>query len=207
MIQKNKVGIMGGTFNPIHNGHLFLAEQAREYCDLDKILFMPSGNSYMKDTDEIADANTRISMTALAIEDNPHFCLSTMEAERKGPTYTCDTLRELKKMFPDTLYYFIMGADNLFAVENWKNSEEILSDCILVAAARGQKSEKELKEKADELIDRFNAKVIILPEKKLDISSTEIRNRIARGESVRYMVPDKVLSYIQKRQLYLSENK
>lgn len=205
MIQQKKVGIMGGTFNPIHNGHLLLAEQAREYCGLDKITFIPSGNSYMKDKDNILDSSFRLAMTALAIENNPDFSLSAIEIERGGNTYTCDTLRELRTVSPGTEYYFIMGADNLFSVEYWKNPQEILSDCILVAAMREGRNEKDLKEKASELEKIYHARIILLPERRFDISSTEIRNKITKGESVRYMVPDKVLQYIQKQHLYQAE--
>ncbi|MGN1180301.1 MAG: nicotinate-nucleotide adenylyltransferase [Suilimivivens sp.] len=202
MVQRSKIGIMGGTFNPIHNGHLILAEQAREYCGLDEVLFMPSGNSYMKNTAQIPDGETRISMTALAIENNPYFVLSTMEVERKGATYTCETIKELKIQSPETQYYFIVGADNLFSIENWWKPEEILSECILVAAVRGDKDREEIDAKARELEAKYRARIILLPEKKFDISSTEIREKIARGESVRYLVPDKVLSYIERKQLY-----
>lgn len=207
MIQKKRIGIMGGTFNPIHNGHLFLAEQAKEYCSLDEVLFMPSGNSYMKESDEILDGQIRISMTALAIEDNPDFSLSSIETERKGATYTYDTLEELKQKHPETQYYFIVGADNLFSMEKWWKIEEILTSCILVAAARGKKSEKEIARKAAELTEKYHAQIIILPEKRFDISSTEIRERLGRGASVKYMIPDKVLTYIEKNQLYKNNHK
>ena len=202
MIQKSKVGIMGGTFNPIHNGHLILAEHAREYCSLDEILFMPSGNSYMKEQGEIPDGDTRISMTALAIEDNPHFALSAMEVERKGPTYTCETLAELKKLHPETEYYFIVGTDNLFSIETWWKPEEILACCTLIVAARGAKDESAILKKVADLKEKYNARIILLPERKFDISSTEIREKIKRGESVRYLLPDKVITYIEKNRLY-----
>lgn len=202
MIQKSKVGIMGGTFNPIHNGHLILAEHAREYCRLDEILFMPSGNSYMKDCEHILDGETRISMTALAIEDNPYFVLSAMEVERKGPTYTCETLAELKKLHPETEYYFIVGTDNLFSIETWWKPEEILACCTLIVAARGAKDESAILNKAEDLKEKYNARIILLPERKFDISSTEIREKIKRGESVRYLLPDKVITYIEKNRLY-----
>ena len=202
MIQKSKVGIMGGTFNPIHNGHLILAEHAREYCRLDEILFMPSGNSYMKDCEQIPDGETRISMTALAIEDNPYFVLSAMEVERKGPTYTCETLAELKKLHPETEYYFIVGTDNLFSIETWWKPEEILACCTLIVAARGAKDESAILNKAEDLKEKYNARIILLPERKFDISSTEIREKIKRGESVRYLLPDKVITYIEKNRLY-----
>ena len=202
MIQKSKVGIMGGTFNPVHNGHLILAEQAREYCNLDEILFMPSGNSYMKGQGEIPDGDTRISMTALAIEENPHFALSTMEVERKGPTYTCETLAELKKLHPEIEYYFIVGADNLFSIETWWKPEEILAGCTLIVAARGDKEESAIINKAAELKEKYKARILILPERRFDVSSTEIREKIKRGESVRYLLPDKVIAYIEKNRLY-----
>ena len=202
MIQKSKVGIMGGTFNPVHNGHLLLAEQAREYCNLDEILFMPSGNSYMKEQGEIPDGDTRISMTALAIEDNPHFALSTIEVERKGPTYTCETLAELKKLHPETEYYFIVGADNLFSIETWWKPEEILAGCTLIVAARGDKEESAIFNKAAELKEKYKARILLLPERRFDVSSTEIREKIKRGESVRYLLPDKVIAYIKKNRLY-----
>lgn len=202
MIQKSKVGIMGGTFNPVHNGHLLLAEQAREYCNLDEILFMPSGNSYMKEQGEIPDGDTRISMTALAIEDNPYFALSTIEVERKGPTYTCETLAELKKLHPETEYYFIVGADNLFSIETWWKPEEILAGCTLIVAARGDKEESAIINKAAELKEKYKARILLLPERRFDVSSTEIREKIKRGESVRYLLPDKVIAYIKKNRLY-----
>ena len=205
MILKSKVGIMGGTFNPVHNGHLILAEQAREYCNLDEILFMPSGNSYMKEQGEIPDGDTRISMTALAIEDNPHFALSTMEVERKGPTYTCETLAELKKLHPETEYYFIVGADNLFSIETWWKPEEILAGCTLIVAARGDKEESAIINKAAELKEKYKARILILPERRFDVSSTEIREKIKRGESVRYLLPDKVIAYIEKNRLYIEK--
>lgn len=202
MIQKSKVGIMGGTFNPVHNGHLLLAEQAREYCNLDEILFMPSGNSYMKEQGEIPDGDTRISMTALAIEDNPHFALSTIEVERKGPTYTCETLAELKKLHPETEYYFIVGADNLFSIETWWKPEEILAGCTLIVAARGDKEESAIINKAAKLKEKYKARILLLPERRFDVSSTEIREKIKRGESVKYLLPDKVIAYIKKNRLY-----
>lgn len=204
MIPKRKTGIMGGTFNPIHNGHLLLARQAKEYCNLDEVLFIPSGNSYMKDANEILDGRTRIAMTALAIEGNPHFSLSTMEVDRPGATYTCDTLCELKKLHNDTLYYLIIGADTFFSIAHWKNYKEILTGCILTVAPRGEKSRFEIEEKASEFINRHHAQIILLPEEKWDISSTEIRKRLAHGQSVTNLIPDKVLSYIRIHQLYQS---
>lgn len=206
MIPQKRTGIMGGTFNPIHNGHLLLAKQAREYCRLDEVLFMPSGNSYMKDASEILSGSIRVTMTELAIKNNPYFTLSTMEVERDGPTYTCDTLCELKKIHNDVLYYLIIGEDTLFSMEYWKNYEEILSGCILTVASRGDRSRQQMEEKASELINKHHAQIVLLPERRWDISSTEIRRRIAKGEPITDMVPEKVSSYIQLHQLYQSHD-
>ena len=206
MIPQKRTGIMGGTFNPIHNGHLLLAKQAREYCGLDEVLFMPSGNSYMKDANEILSGSIRVAMTELAIKGNPYFTLSTMEVERDGPTYTCDTLCELKKIHNDVLYYLIIGEDTFFSMEYWKNYEEILSGCILTVASRGDRSRQQMEEKASELINKHHAQIVLLPERRWDISSTEIRRRIAKGESITHMVPEKVSSYIHLHQLYQSHD-
>lgn len=202
MEQIKKTGIMGGTFNPIHLGHLLLAEQAREFTGLDEVMFMPSGNSYMKDSSEIASGEHRLAMTELAIEDNPFFSLSTLEMERGGATYTCDTLRILHQKHPRTQFYFILGADNLFSIENWKDPEIILGSCHLIVTARGDSKEADIEKQASHLEQKYHTQVILLPERKIDISSSEIRERLSKGKSVRYMVPDKVLTYIKEHQLY-----
>ena len=197
-----KIGIMGGTFNPVHNGHLLLAEHAREVLELDEVLFIPSGNSYMKDASSVLEGSMRAHMLALALEGNPHFRLSFMEIDREGPTYTCDTLAELKQQSPDDEYYFIVGADNLLMLENWKNPDFILQNCIIAAAVRGTGTEKKLEKIASHLIYEYQADIRILPARYMDLSSSEIRKRIRDGVSVRYMVPDKVLEYIQMNKLY-----
>lgn len=193
---------MGGTFNPIHQGHLLLAEEARDYCRLDEILFMPSGFSYMKNKKDIVSNEARKEMTLLAIENQPFFSLSMLEMEREGATYTCETLEILKEHYPETLFYFILGADNLFSIEKWKNPEQIMQGFILVAAARGAKTEDEILSKAEALKQKYKANIILLPARTIDLSSSEIRERIKNEKSVRYMLPDKVLSYIEEHGLY-----
>lgn len=202
MKQIKKIGIMGGTFNPIHMGHLLLAEEARQVFCLDEVLFMPCGNPYMKASSLLPSGQIRAEMTYLAIQANPFFTLSLAEVEREGATYTYETLRQLRAKEPDSEFYFMIGADNLFSIEHWKNAEEIMESCILIAADRGEKTEAELEEKVKELKERFHADIRLLPLRKLDISSTEIRARIKRGDSVRYMVPDDVISYIKDKGLY-----
>ena len=134
-----RIGIMGGTFNPIHNGHLAIADKAREQFALEKVLFMPSGIPYMKDQREVLPIQTRCEMTALAIKDMPGFELSEMEASDAAlgkNTYTCDTLQKLKAADPEADYYFILGADSLYAMEDWKNPALIFQNCTVLAAVR-----------------------------------------------------------------------
>ncbi len=201
---EKKVGIMGGTFNPIHNGHLLLAESAREAFGLDEILFMPSGNSYMKDAASILDGKTRAYMTELAIEGNPFFRLSRMELARKGPTYTCDKLSKLKRQAGACQYFFIMGADNLFILEKWKDVEYIFQNCVIAVAARGDETDGEIRRRAELLKKRYQADIRLLSERRIDISSLEIRERLQKGQSVRYLLPDSVLAYIAREGLYQS---
>ena len=197
-----KIGILGGTFNPIHVGHLLLAEQAREALALDEVLFIPSGNSYMKDSSGILDSAVRAHLIALAIEKNPYFHLSYMEINREGASYTCDTLTELKSQNMDVEYYLILGADNLLTLESWKNPDYILQNCIVAAAVRGTGTEMRLEKIASHLIYEYQADIRILPARYMDLSSSEIRKRLKEGKSVRYMLPNKVYEYIETNRLY-----
>lgn len=203
---KRRIGIMGGTFNPIHIGHLLLAENARDNFALKEILFIPSGHSYMKEESLITDKNLRLQMTALAIEDNPFFSLSAIEVEREGNTYTYETLTLLKKQNPETEYYFIVGADSLFSMENWKHPEVIFDSCIVLAAVREDKDQTDLLRQIAYLESKYKACIRQISLKEIDISSTDIRRRIAQRKSIRYMVPDKVISFIEENHLYLENN-
>ena len=132
----SKIGILGGTFNPIHNGHLLLAEQARCFYGLDQVLFIPSGCSYMKRQEEILPGEIRFQMVQLAIADNPYFCVSDMEIVREGNSYTCETITRLHAQYPEDELYYIVGADTLFQMEFWKNPEQIFTQCITAASVR-----------------------------------------------------------------------
>lgn len=197
-----KVGILGGTFNPIHVGHLILAEHAYDEHKLDEILFIPTGISHFKDPNIVLDKKKRITMTGGAIDDNPHFALSTIETDRPGNSYTYETLTELKKLNPDTEYYLIVGADSLFQIEEWKNPDIIFEKAIILVSVRKGQSLDELNEKANELMNKFNADIRILTCPYIDISSTEIRSRIKNGQSVKYMITEDTLNYINKFNLY-----
>lgn len=203
---KKRVGIMGGTFNPIHIGHLIIAELAYEAYNLDEVLFVPSGISYMKDMAEVLDAKKRVHMTGLAIEDNPHFALSTIEIDRDGNSYSYETLETLRKQNPNTEYYFLVGSDTLFALETWKHPEILLPSCTILVAVRNGVPMDEMKEHAKYLEEKFGGRIELLTTPNIEISSTEIRNKLAQNKDVKYFVPDTVLDFIHKYNLYVTES-
>lgn len=197
-----KSGIMGGTFNPIHNGHLALAQSALEQFALDEVLFMPCGVPYMKADQHVEDGQVRAEMTALAIEGRPHFKLSLMELEQKGNTYTYQTLERLKAENPETTYYFIAGADSLFHMTKWAHPERIFAACRILAAVRDDKTTEDMNTQIRLLEQRYGAKIDLLQTETMDISSSEIRRKIAAGESIADVVPEAVGAYIDRKGLY-----
>ena len=200
---KKKTGIMGGTFNPIHNGHLTLARKAREQFALDEVLFMPCGEPYMKASQKIESGETRAAMTALAIQNDPYFFLSTVEIEHSGNTYTYETLEYLRKKNPDTEYYFIMGADNLFQITHWAIPERIFANCRILAAVRDDKTVQDMERQIQLLHQKYHAVIYLLKTDCMDISSSDIRRKTAAGESIDEYVPASVRSYIAEKGLYL----
>lgn len=199
---KNKIGIMGGTFDPIHVGHLMLAEQAYDKFDLNKILIMPAGNPPHKNNEVSALAKHRVQMTRLAIEGNKHFELSLIEVERSGYTYTYETLEKLTKENPDVEYYFIIGADSLYNLEEWKETDKICQKATLVVAARYNMDLKVLKKKIKEVADKYHCRIYLLDTPNIDLSSTLIRTAVSTGKSIKYYVPGDVERYIYKNKLY-----
>ena len=199
---KKRVGIMGGTFNPIHLGHLIIAEAAYEAYNLDEVLFVPSGVSYMKDQSEILDAKKRVHMTGLAIEDNPHFALSTIEIDRDGNSYSYETLETLRKQNPNTEYFFLVGSDTLFALETWKHPEILLPSCTILVAVRDGVPMEKMQEHAKYLEEKFGGSIQLLTTPNIEISATDIRNRLSQNRNVKYFVPDAVLDFINKYDLY-----
>ena len=197
-----KKGIMGGTFNPIHNGHLMLAEEAFQQFSLDEVLFMPCGMPYMKAGQKIQPARVRAEMTALAIQDKPYFRLSTVEIEQPGNTYTYQTLERLRKENSDTEYFYIVGADSLFHMTNWRCPEHIFSNCRILAAVRDDKTVRDVEEQIHRLGQTYGAVIHLLKKERMDISSSEIRRKTASGESIENDVPEPVRIYIEERGLY-----
>lgn len=198
----SKIGIMGGTFNPIHFAHLILAESAYEQFSLDKIIFMPSKNPPHKSHDEIVSDELRSNMIQLAIEGNPHFEFSGLELNREGTTYTYETIEELTKEYPNNEYYFILGADSLFDFEKWKNPVRILELTNIVAAGRDHLSENKLKKQIEYLSEKYNANIYLLKTPNMDISSQMLRKKVKIGETIRYYLPDVVEQYIIEHKLY-----
>lgn len=213
-----QIGILGGTFNPIHNGHLAIARKAREQFALDQVLFMPSGVPYMKNLREVLPAPVRCEMTALAIRNIPYFELSDMEAVTEENTYTCHTLQKLKSLHPDTDYYFILGADSLYAIEEWRQPELIFQNCTILASIRkeqsssGQEAEaakpflqqEQLARQARYLREKYHASIELLEMSGIDISSTQIRSLLRAGTSIHDLVPEDVETFILKNHLYQS---
>ncbi len=203
MADKKKVGILGGTFDPIHMAHLTLAENAWQQFQLDTVLIMPSGIPPHKENREITSANHRIRMLQLAIDDNKHFKVSNVEIEREGKTYTADTLTELNRCNPDCSYYFIIGADSLFQIENWYQPETIMKQAVLLAAARDQLEEAETIKKIEYLKNQYHSEIYLLHTPNMSLSSSLIRERVAKGESIKYLVPKDVEKYIYQNKLYI----
>lgn len=201
-----QVGVMGGTFSPIHMGHLMLAEWAREEAGLDQILFIPAGFPYMKKEIKLPDGEKRLEMVNLAISGRDDFLSSDMEIIRDGNTYTYETMELLKQEHPDTEYSFITGADCLYAMERWKQPERLFASCRIIAAARNGSPAEKLEEKCRELKERFHADILLLTFLSIEISSSDIRRRIQEGRSIRYLVPEKVMEYIKANHLYLDGN-
>ena len=197
-----RVGVLGGTFDPVHLGHLAIAEEVRIKLDLDRVIFIPAGQPRLRGDEYLTPAIDRLRMVELAIGDNPHFQVCDIEIQRSGPTYTVDTLVELGQRFgPDTALYFIVGADILGQFHRWKDPEKVLEACHLVVVSRPGHQDDDWPEwfrGADSVKD----KVTQLEIPMVDISGTEIRRRASLGESVRHLVPDLVAEYIQDRKLY-----
>ncbi len=200
---KKRIGIMGGTFDPIHIGHLILGEAAYEQFSLDKVLFMPSGNPPHKTDRQGASNEDRVNMVSLAIEGNPHFELSLEEMHQLGYIYTSKTLGRLCAANPDSEYYFIMGADSLYAFDTWRDPDVICQHAVLVAAVRDHLPTDKLDQKIEEVSRRYHGDIRKLQTLNIDISSQTIRRWVKERKSCRYYLSNAVIDYIQAHKLYI----
>lgn len=192
---RQTVGVLGGTFDPIHVGHLLLGEAAREELRLERVLFIPAGRQWRKEEKDrdISPVDQRLEMVRLAIADNPAFEVSTIEIEREGPSYTVDTLEQLRSEAPGARLWFIVGADALVDMPHWHEVERIFELAKVCVAGRPG---------TDESWGPFADRVTWLEMPEIEVSSTAIRERVRAGRSIRYMAPDAVLRYIQEKGLY-----
>lgn len=197
-----RVGLLGGSFNPIHCGHLLLARTAYVQEKLDRVVLIPCGQPYRKDPAELAPKENRLHMAELAAEGHSWLSVSDIETRRRGNTYTCDTLSQLVAEYPDRHFFFILGADCLYTMEHWKEPQVIFQNCTLVAAARAGMDTEALMRRRKELINRYGAEIDLLVFPKIPVSATQIRGRIKKGRSIRYLVPDAVCRYIEENHMY-----
>lgn len=198
-----KVGIFGGTFNPIHCGHLMMSEYLREECGLEEVILMPTGNPPHKVAQ--VSASERNEMVRIAVADNCYFSVSDLETNRQGLSYTVDTIRELQKE-EDREMYFIIGLDTLFELKSWKKFEELAKEIRFIVALRPNYMQKNLMEQElDFLKNQYNANIELVQTPLYEISSSELRDRLAKGKSVRYLIPNEVIQYIEEKGLYRKE--
>lgn len=203
----SRIGIMGGTFNPIHTGHLLLAEHAMETAGLDEVWMVPTGCSYLKRKEgiDVLPAEDRYKMVCLAIADNDRFCSLDMEIRRPGNSYSYETMEQLKREYPGNQFFFICGADCLYTMEHWKCADRLFAACDILAAVRGDADIESMQKKITELEGRFGAQIRLLPFRRIEISSSEIRQRRREELSVRYLVPEAVRKYMEEKGLYRDE--
>ena len=197
-----RYGMMGGTFNPINLAHLYIAYEAKETLNLDKVIFMVAGNPPHKKESSVIDSNYRYDMVKMAIKDYPGFEISDYEIKKQGYSYTYETLKYLKGDEGEVELFFIAGADSLMDIEKWKNPELVLSNCTFVAFNRGEYDKETLERQKKKLQDKYNSNIILLDISNLDISSSMIRERIINGKRVDFFIPEKVKKYIEQNKLY-----
>lgn len=197
-----RMGIFGGTFDPIHNGHLMIAENAREQYSLDQVLFIPTGRSPLRHKQQITDSVHRCAMVSRAIADNPYFALHRIEVHSQEISYTFRTIEMLKENYKNTELFFILGADSLFDFESWRNPELIVKNCNILAAYREHERQEEFLLHLSYLNEKYPGKFHPLDTPNLEVSSHEIRHRVQEKKTIRYLVPKVVEDYIQEHELY-----
>uniref|UniRef100_A0A7C5Z088 Probable nicotinate-nucleotide adenylyltransferase n=1 Tax=Caldicellulosiruptor owensensis TaxID=55205 RepID=A0A7C5Z088_9FIRM len=193
-----RVALFGGTFNPIHIGHLIMAQYVLNFSEVQKVLFVPNGQPPHK-IEDIADANDRFEMVRLSIEDNPYFDISDFEIKKGGPSWTIDTLKHFSSIYEKV--YFIIGSDNLSEIVNWYKAEEILRGYPLIVLPR-ERDLCTIKKEIEKLSSKYAQEITLIQMPIVDISSTEVRNLIRQNKSIRYMVHPKVEEYIKRKGLY-----
>ena len=203
------IGIMGGTFDPIHNGHLLLGEQAYLEYGLSEVWFMPSGDPPHKTDHHVTSASDRCAMVRLAIQNRPYFRFSDFEVMREGKTYTAQTLKLLKEKYPQHRFFFIIGADSLYEIETWYHPESVMAQTVLLVANREyEKTHREIQEQIRFLESKYqHADIRLLHCAEMDVSSCELRRWEADGHTIQRFVPESVNDYIEEHGLYHPERR
>jgi nicotinate-nucleotide adenylyltransferase len=200
-MKNKKVGIMGGTFDPIHTGHLVVANEVLNFYGLEEIIFIPAGDPpHKKGT--VANSFDRYIMTEMAVLSNNRFKVSDIEIKKSGKSYTLNTLMELTKEYPDAEFHFITGTDAVIELPSWREPEKLLKLCKFVAVSRPGISMGEARDKISEINKMFNSSIELFQAPMLQISSTDIRQRFMDGKSAKYLLPESVEQYIIKNNLY-----
>lgn len=216
-----RYGIIGGTFDPIHYAHLYIAYEAQKQLNLDKVIFMPAGKQPLKTENKVTDSNLRYEMAKMAIEEFDEFSISSYEIEKEGLSFTYETLEYIKENTIENIIqdhkklsksknnktenkelFFITGADCLMSIEKWRGVSEIFSLCTLVVFVRGGFNKEKLIEQKSRIEEKYNGRIIVLDLKELEISSTDIRNRVMENKRIDFFVPPKVVKFIYENKLY-----
>ncbi|MCR4399337.1 MAG: nicotinate-nucleotide adenylyltransferase [Syntrophomonadaceae bacterium] len=197
-----RIGLLGGTFDPIHHGHLVLAECAHYEARLDRVIFVPAARPPHKEAGPVVKGDYRYRMVRIAIEDNPHFAVSEVEMRRPGRSYTIDTVREFRERYPGSELYFIVGMDALLEIKTWKDVDELVRLCGFIAAVRPKYSQDLADPRLAGLPDDFWRRLQLVEVPGLDISSTDLRRRLAAGKPVRYLMPPAVEDYVRRHNFY-----
>ncbi|MFC1918336.1 nicotinate-nucleotide adenylyltransferase [Chloroflexota bacterium] len=196
------IGVFGGTFDPIHKGHLAIAEEARTRLNIETVFIVPAGHPWQKEEREITPVEHRLEMVKRATSGIPYFKLATWETERSGPTYTIDTIAALREeLSRDAEIFFILGWDSLIQLHEWHEAERLIQLCYLVAVPRPGYPRPKLKS-LEKQLPGLRERAMLLDEPLLDVSATAIRERVAKGLSVRHLVPEPVNRYIKEHRLY-----
>ncbi len=201
--KSSRIGIMGGTFDPVHYGHLVAAEVARAELDLDKVIFIPAGRPPHKQQQIITGSEHRYLMTVLATSSNPNFEVSRIEVDKDELAYTIDTVKDMRRTYgEDATIYFITGADAVLELLTWYKIQELLTLCRFIAVTRPGFDKRDLEQKIGEIASKYNGEIICIEVPLLAISSTDIRERSRSGKPIKYLLPEAVEEYIEKNGLY-----
>ena len=197
-----RIGIFGGTFSPPHNGHLYIAREALNRAKLDKVVFVPCGNPYHKSIPQKIDVMHRFEMTRLAISDEPEFEISDVEVEITGPSYTAETLKKLKLLYPDGRLCLLVGGDSFLDMTGWYKPDEIFKTAEIIVANRGGVDSERIDKAVEDYKKIYNANITVIDITPVEISATDIRERLKMGSDLSGIVPDKVLDYINETGIY-----